>query len=161
MPADPKDPAAMHREHWPESWDAQVVPFVFALHRVYERHLKQAESICARHGLSVLELDVLVTLRRSAEPWVLTPSELQRSLLITSGGLTKILQQLEARGLVDRLADSDDRRVKPVQLRAAAQPLIEGALAETRANVRAWLGERLSDGEIEQVTALLARLAED
>ena len=151
----------MHREHWPESWDAQVVPFVFALHRTYDKHMKQTASICARHGLSVSELDVLVALRRSPRPWVLTPSELQQALLITSGGLTKILQQLEGRGLVARLTDSGDRRVKPVQLTAAAQPLIEAALDESRASVRAWLAESLSDAEIEQMTGLLARLAVD
>lgn len=161
MPTHLKDPAAMHRDHWPESWDELVVPFVFGLHRVYAKHMKLIEAIVARHGLSVSELDVLVTLRRSPAPWVLTPSEIQQSLLITSGGLTKILQQLEARGLVVRLTDSGDRRVKPVQLASAAQPLIEAALAESRASVRAWLGERLSDGEIRKLTSLLARLVED
>jgi DNA-binding MarR family transcriptional regulator len=65
--------------------------------------MAQITAACAGHGLSPSELDVLVTLRRSAAPWVLTPSEIQRALLITSGGLTKILQQLEGRGLVTRL----------------------------------------------------------
>jgi DNA-binding MarR family transcriptional regulator len=161
MSTDPKDPVALHREHWPESWDAQVVPFIFVLHRTYERHMARTAAISSSHGLSPSELDVLVTLRRSAAPWVLTPSELQRSLLITSGGLTKVLQQLEWRGLVVRLADSDDRRVKPVQLTAAALPLIEAALAESCSSVRAWLGERLSDAEIEQLTELLGRLGRD
>ena len=161
MPIDLKDPMAMQREHWPEIWDAQVMPFVFALHRAHGKHMKRSAAIAAQQGLSLSELDVLVALRRSARPWVLTPSDLQRSLLLSSGGLTKILAQLEARGLIARLTDDGDRRVKPVQLMAAALPLIETVLAESCADERAWLRERLSDAQIEALTALLARLAED
>lgn len=161
MPSDPPDVAAMHREHWPETFDATMLPLVVALHRAREKHMKRSESVTARYGLSPSELDVLATLRRSSRPWVLTPSELQRSVLITSGGLAKILQQLEAKGLVSRLVDSSDRRVKPVQLTAAARPLVEAVVAELVASGRAWIGAKLSDDEIGQLTALLARLGDD
>ena len=161
MPTDLKDPLAMQREQWPETWDAVVMPFVFALHRAHGKHMKRTAAIAAHHGLSLSELDVLVAVRRSPRPWVLTPSDLQRSLLLSSGGLTKILAQLEARGLITRLTDDGDRRVKPVQLTDAALPLIETVLAESCVDERAWLRERLSDAQIAEVTALLARLAED
>ena len=73
----------------------------------------------------------------------------------------QVLAQLEARGLITRLTDDGDRRVKPVQLTDAALPLIETVLAESCVDERAWLRERLSDAQIAEVTALLARLAED
>jgi DNA-binding MarR family transcriptional regulator len=92
---------------------------------------------------------------------VLTPSELRQSVLITSGGLAKVLQQLESRGLVARLADRADRRVKPVQLTAEALPIIEGVVGELLSQARAWLSGRLSDLEIEQAAALLKKLAEE
>lgn len=160
MSDDPRDVVAMHRAYWPETFDARVMPFVVALHRVRDRHMKRAEALSARYGLSPAELDVLATLRRSPPPWVLTPSVLQRSMFITSGGLAKILQQLEAKGLVARLTDSTDRRVKPVQLTAAAEPIVAAAIGEMVAMTEAWVRATLSDAEIEQAAAILMKLVD-
>ncbi len=158
MSDDPRDLVAMHRAHWPETFDARLMPFVVALHRARDQHMKRSEAVSARYGLSPAELDVLITLRRSPPPWVLTPSELKRCVFITSGGLAKILQQLAAKGLVARLTDSGDRRVKPVQLTEAGQPIVAAALDEIVARTSAWVGARLSDDEIDQATAILTKL---
>jgi DNA-binding MarR family transcriptional regulator len=74
--------------------------------------------------------------------------------------LAKILHQLEARGMVARLTDNADRRVKPVQLTAAAKTIIEAAVADIVASGSARLRVILSDPEIAQVTAILAKLAD-
>ena len=158
MPDDPPDVVALHRAYWPETFDARLLPFVVALHRARDRHMKRSAALSARYGLSPAELDVLATLRRSPPPWVLTPSVLQRSVLITSGGLAKILQQLETKGLVERLTDSADRRVKPVQLTAAALPIVTAAIGEVIASTGGWVRATLSDTEIDQVTAILRKL---
>lgn len=160
MPDDPHDVVAKHRVYWPETFDARVMPFIVALHRARDKHMKSAEALSARYGLSPAELDVLATLRRSPPPWVLTPSVIQRSVFITSGGLAKILKQLEAKGLVDRLTDSADRRVKPVQLTAAAQPIVAAAIGEVVAGTAAWVKGALSDTEIDQAAAILRKLSD-
>src|SRR5437899_5878438 len=56
------------------------------------------EAVFARHGLDAGEFDVLSTLRRAGPPYRLTPTELYRTLMISSGGLTDRLTRLEAAG---------------------------------------------------------------
>ena len=74
------------------------------------------DAVFAEFGLQGWEFDVLATLRRSGEPYELTPGELDRALIITSGTTTHRLKKLEARGFVERRPDSEDGRVVRVRL---------------------------------------------
>jgi DNA-binding MarR family transcriptional regulator len=62
------------------------------------------------HGLTGGDFVVLAALRRSGKPYQLTPTALTRSMMVTSGGTTKRLDRLEARGLIRRDPDPADRR---------------------------------------------------
>lgn len=150
-----------HRVNWPESFDELWMPYAFALHRTHESDRQHADAVMARHGLTPAEFDVLATLRRSPPPGELTPSEIQHAMLITSGGLTKVLQQLETRGLITRTISESDRRSKPVHLSPMAVKLIEKAMSELMAVMSTAIKERLSEKEIKDLVRLLnkARLA--
>lgn len=154
----PFNPLDMHRENWPESYDAQMFPLVFALLQAHAAHHSRAVTVIAANGLSLVEFDVLASLRRSPPPHALTPSDLQRAMLITSGGLTKVLQQLEVRGLVSRSTDSADRRIKPVALTDQAMPVLEKVMAESHTVVGGWIRQSLTGAEIRQLTSLLMKL---
>lgn len=65
--------------------------------------LEPFELIWADYG-------VLAALRRAGKPHRLSPGELTNELHRSSGGMTKILDRLEARGYVRRLPDPADRR---------------------------------------------------
>lgn len=150
------DPIERHKEYWPETYDALLMPLIGALHRAHENHRKQADAVLGKYSLTPAEFDVLATLRRSAPPYALTPTEIQQGLFITSGGLTKVLQQLEAKGLVVRSTSVADRRSKPVQLSSALP--IETVMNELTAAIKGRLNDALSEAEIAQLTSLLNRL---
>ena len=57
------------------------------------------------HGLTGGDFVVLAALRRSGKPYQLTPTALTRSMMVSSGGTTKRLDRLEARGLIRRDPD--------------------------------------------------------
>ncbi len=155
------DPALeMHRQNWPETFDLRIMPFLLALQRVNTAEHLDIGWALARYRLSLAEFDVLASLRRAPAPYELTPSELQRAVVITSGGLSKVLQQLESRELVLRSTTEDDRRVKPVRLTAKGAKLIEQAIVELMAAANTAIRPRLSDKEIEQLTLLLEKLAD-
>jgi DNA-binding MarR family transcriptional regulator len=96
--------------------------------------LEELEPVFAAHDLSGGEFDVLAALRRAGRPYRLTPSELSRALLVTSGGLTRRLHALEARGLIARSLDPDDRRSTPVVLTPDGTRLVEEVLSEHARN---------------------------
>jgi DNA-binding MarR family transcriptional regulator len=64
------------------------------------------------HGLDAASFDVLATLYRNGPPHRLTPADLTRASMVTSGAITQRLDRLESRGLVTRTpSDSDGRGV--------------------------------------------------
>ncbi|MBF9232416.1 MarR family winged helix-turn-helix transcriptional regulator [Microvirga alba] len=122
-------------------------------------HLRPAiEAVFARHGLDAGEFDVLSTLRRSGPPFRLTPTELYRTLMISSGGLTDRLSRLEAAGLVRRRPAETDRRSLLVELTELGRERAEAALREDMALERKLIGA-LSDVERRQLAGLLRKLA--
>ena len=54
-------------------------------------------------GISASDMRVLFALRRAGPDYALRPTELFRSLLVTSGAITKEVDRLAALGYVDRL----------------------------------------------------------
>jgi len=79
----------------------------------------------ARHQLDGASYDVLATLRRSGPPYRLTPGELMRSAMVTSGAITQRLDRLEQRDLVRRTAATDDGRSTHVTLTEAGRALVD------------------------------------
>jgi DNA-binding MarR family transcriptional regulator len=84
----------------------------------------------AGHGLDRASFDVLATLRRSDPPHCLTPTELMRSSMVTSGAITQRLDRLEARGLVSRKPSESDGRGVVVSLTEEGQRLVDAALPD-------------------------------
>lgn len=86
----------------------------------------------AELGLTFAEFDLLATLRRSGAPYRLTPSVLTRSLLLTSGGVSNVLQRLEAAELITRESRDDDARSRWVRLTPTGRQTAEAALRAVR-----------------------------
>ncbi|WP_288821206.1 MarR family transcriptional regulator [uncultured Leclercia sp.] len=81
-----------------------------------------------KYELVTWEFDMLATLRRAGEPFILTPTELFSTLMITSGTMTHRLKLLEARGLISREPNPEDARSMRVKLSDAGRKLIDSAI---------------------------------
>lgn len=93
------------------------------------RHLESlATDTLAPLGLDPGEFEVLATLLRNGPSHELTPTVLNRSLMISGGGLTKRLVRLEERELVTRRLAPGDRRSLLVSLTEAGKALAEAAV---------------------------------
>lgn len=147
------------RHKWVDCDDPEAMSLVAVLHQAQGLAFSQARTIWSKRGLSPAEFDVLATLRSSMVPYELTPSDLQASLLITSGGLTKVMRQLEERQLVSRPRQKGDQRVKPVKLTPTGKRLVEKAMTETAAATSAWTRGLLTANEIGLLTGLLGKIA--
>ncbi len=143
------------RKNWPAA-DTTGHEFIMTVARVMEsvgqRHLEVAET----YGLTPVEFDVLATLRKVGPPYEMTPTELQQAVVISSGGLTKVLHQLEARALVGRSIDAKDRRSKRVRLTREGKTLIERAMAKVLSAQEEWLAS-LPARELKQLVQLLRK----
>jgi DNA-binding MarR family transcriptional regulator len=160
----PRDEAAEagdHVDHLLAQWAVErpdldtaalaVATRIVRLARYIER---SATEHLAPLGLNEGEVNVLAALRRAGAPHVLTPTELYRSLLVSSGAMTNRLDRLEAAGLLVRTPDPDDRRKVRVGLTDAGLEVIDGAI---EAHV-AGLARLFTDVPREAADALAAQM---
>lgn len=115
------------------------------------------DKVFARHGLESWEFDVLATLRRSGKPHQLSAGQLLQSMMIASGTVTNRIDQLEARGFVERVRDPSDGRRVLVKLSRAGLTKINAAIVDHSAN-EARLVARLGPTEKAELAVLLRNL---
>lgn len=87
---------------------------------------RAAEHV-ASHGLTLAEFAVLEALYHKGD---LLLGELQRKVLVSTGGITYLVDRLERKGLVRRLDCPTDRRARYAALTADGSALIERIFPE-------------------------------
>jgi DNA-binding MarR family transcriptional regulator len=124
-----------HVDHLLAQWAQQRPDLDTSLLRISARIVRLSRYLdreAADHltpwDLSEGEHNVLAALRRSGPPYELTPTQLYRSLLISSGAMTNRLDRLEAAGLLVRTPDPDDRRRTRVGLTERGREVIDAAI---------------------------------
>lgn len=111
------------------------------------------------HGLDRPSFDMLATLRRSDPPHRLTPTELMRASMVTSGAITQRLDRLQERGLVTRTPNESDGRGVYVALTDEGRALIDAALPDHIATENRVLSA-LSPDQRDTLVTLLRTLLE-
>lgn len=91
------------------------------LSRAYASVQRIAESDIAERGLTPGEFAIMETLFHKG-PLLL--GEVQRKILVSSGGVTYLVDRLEAQGLVERRECPHDRRARYAALTPAGEALI-------------------------------------
>ena len=124
--------------------------------RIAESHLR--EMLRVRHDTTLPRFDVMAALWRRRDG--LTMSELSRMLLVSNGNATAVVDRLEKDGLAKRTPLVTDRRTVHVALTDEGLQQFESLAQGHEAEVNT-LFSRLTDSEIEQLTALLKKLRKD
>lgn len=88
-------------------------------HAALDSHL---EADVAEHGLTITEFAILEVLYHKG-PLLL--GEVQRRILVSSGGITYLVDRLERKGLVERRECAQDRRARYAALTQQGEALIE------------------------------------
>ena len=130
----------------------EVIGRITRLSALIQREL---ERVFAQHGLAGGDFDVLATLRRSGAP--VTPGELSHATMVTTGGMTKRLDRLEALDLIRRQPDPNDRRGRLIALTDDGRALVDRTVEAHLQNEERLLAD-LSTAKREQLTALLREL---
>jgi DNA-binding MarR family transcriptional regulator len=120
--------------------DSTPMEVLSRISRLAQRLDRERAAAFAAHDLESWEFDVLAALRRSGRPYQLSPGELIRETLVTSGTMTNRVDRLEARGWVVREDHPDDRRGVLVRLTSSGVAVVDAALTDLLQAERRILG---------------------
>lgn len=124
------------------------------LARAYGEVARTVGEDVAKHDLTPMEFGILEALHHKG-PLLL--GEIQRKVLVTSGGITYLVDRLAAKGLVKRQACPNDRRARYAVLTPTGLALIK-RIFPTHAKMIARALSGLSTREQEEATDLVRRL---
>jgi DNA-binding MarR family transcriptional regulator len=145
------------RPELPPDLDLTVEGVVDRILGLARRLQKLLDETLAASGMSHGEWKVLSSLRWAGPPYRRSAGDLARRADLSNAAMTNRLDQLESRGLVQRLRDPDDRRGVLVELTDAGHALWEEAIG-VQAEKEALVAGALSRNDREQLEALLRRL---
>ncbi|EBA18103.1 transcriptional regulator PecS [Roseobacter sp. SK209-2-6] len=96
--------------------------------RLYLAYGEGMQKNFACFGLNAAKFDVLATLRRAGAPYRLSPGDLLKATMVTSGTMTNRIARLEADGMVQRFINPDDSRSFLIELTEEGLLLIDRVL---------------------------------
>jgi DNA-binding MarR family transcriptional regulator len=156
----PRDEVDTLLEAWRrERPDLDVAPMevLSRISRLAHHLDRRRAAAFSAHGLEPWEFDVLAALRRSGVPYQLSPGQLLRETLVTSGTMTNRIDRLADRGLVIRDDHPGDRRGVLVRLTNQGRETVDAALADLLDAERTMLAG-LPDADRNQLVAALRQL---
>ena len=128
----------------------------YLLRRVYSIMHERMEAALAGHDFTLMQWIVLLYLRDGIAS---TASDIAREFRHDSGALTRVIDQLQRRGLVSRRRSTSDRRVVDLALTAKGGRTIEELLPVVVGQMNEALAP-FTRAEFEQMRSLMERLVE-
>jgi MarR family transcriptional regulator, 2-MHQ and catechol-resistance regulon repressor len=120
------------------------------------RHRLDGE-VQAEVGLPLLWYGVLLHVGRSPNG-VRPMSELTEATAFTSGGVTRLVDRMEAAGYVERRPCPSDRRVQFVGLTEKGRDMLQRASQVHVRGIQEHMLDRLTPAEVEELDRLLCKL---
>lgn len=117
---------------------------------------REMQKTFEAHGLNPAGFDVLATLRRSGPPFALSPGDLLKATMVTSGTMTNRIDQLEKAGLVQRVKNPVDGRSVLIGLTQSGRALIDRAV-EDHVATQHRLVAGMDGAELDQLDILLRK----
>jgi len=110
------------------------------------------------HGLTHGELFSLLLLRACYPDAPVTPTALREAVMLSSGGMAKVLRHLEERDLVMRSAHATDARSTTLVISDTGAELIDSIVPQVAERDREMFVGALTDAEVQELTRLLSKV---
>lgn len=153
-PPTPTAPAPRAKRSKPEKAEATALKAWVVLARAYLAISRHVEADVERHGLTSSEFGILEALYHKG-PLLL--GDLQKKILVTSGGMTYLVDRLETKGLITRESFPGDKRARYAVLTAQGSALIRRIFPQHAKRLTRVL-DALSPKEQRRLTELLRTL---
>jgi len=152
----PSTPAAESDPTGSEQLEGQPLALKLwvVMSRAHNALTERLQASVAAHDLTLTEFGILEVLFHKG-PLLL--GEVQRRILVSSGGVTYLVDRLEKKGLVERRECPGDRRARYAALTESGEQLIERVFPAHASCIESLMGP-LSEEEQRIAVVLLRRL---
>ena len=144
----------MIKQHYhPATYTAQS-SVGYLVKRSYAMCADVLEPVFAEHGFTFLQYQILAWLRDGI---ALNPRDICAQYRHNSGALTRVIDQLEVKGFIERLRRDRDRRKVELQLTDAGRKVIASLVPLVVEQLNLALQD-FSSGEVQELIRLLIKL---
>jgi DNA-binding MarR family transcriptional regulator len=144
----------MSKQHYhPSTYRAQT-SIGYLVKRAWARMLDAMEPALEAHGITFVQYQIMVGLRDGI---AVNPKDLCAQIRHNSGALTRVIDQLAERGLLERSRRDRDRRKVELELTPAGREAVESLIPLVVDKLNLSLAEFSTD-EVKELTRLLLKL---
>lgn len=126
-----------------------------SLLRLYDRMLKK---VCMEHDLTVIEADVISFLQNN--PGKDTAADIVELRMLSKGAVSKAVESLIQKSLLERIPDMEDRRRIHLKLKPEAGPVTE-SIDDVREEFLNTVLEGFTNEELEMQARFFQKLSEN
>ena len=144
----------MSKQHYQVSTYRAQNSIGYLVKRAHSLMLDVMEPVLEERGFSFVQYVILAWLRDGI---AVNPKEICAQYRHDSGAMTRVIDQLEERGLLERVRRDRDRRKVELQLTAAGREAIEGLIPLVVEKLNLALAE-FSSEEVQELLRLLIKL---
>lgn len=137
--------------------DVATEGLVARIHKISRYIDRTLSETAAEFGLTMGDWELLSSLRRQGPPYRMSPTELAKDMMLSSGTMTNRLDKLEEQGLIIRHPHPEDRRGIQVELTDKGRDLW-GTAVDVQAAKEKMFADALSDEEKEMANDLLRKM---
>ncbi|MDC5856769.1 MarR family winged helix-turn-helix transcriptional regulator [Vibrio europaeus] len=156
MPSDSVDSILAQWKQARPDLNCSSMGVVGRLRRTSNLWKSKMDCVFKQHGLSSIEFDILATIRRS-DAHGITPTELYKTLMLSSGAVSTRIEHMVKQELVERVFSEHDRRSCRVILTNKGIELVDNALNDHVTNMNNMLSA-LNPDEQDQLANLLRKV---
>lgn len=132
--------------------EAEMRAWQALLHAHHEVVRTLDQELREEHDLSLAAYDVLLRLARGPAEG-LRMTDLAERVMLSPSGLTRLVDRLQAKRLVERRPDPDDGRVAMVSLTGEGRRLLRRAARTHLRGIRAHYTGRLTESQLREVAS--------
>src|SRR5580698_2836673 len=145
----------MSKQHYQLATYKAQMSVGYLVKRAHSMFLDIMEPMIEERGFSWIQYVVLAALRDGI---AVNPKTICAQIRHDSGALTRIIDQLAERGLLERVRRDRDRRKVELQLTPAGRETIESLIPLVVDKLNEVLGEDFSKAEFQELLRLLMKL---
>src|SRR6202034_1910124 len=144
----------MSKQHYHSSTYRAQASIGYLVKRAWGRMLDAMEPALEAHGFTFVQYQIMAQLRDGI---AVNPKDLCTQIRHNSGALTRVIDQLAERGLLERSRRDRDRRKVELELTPAGREVVESLIPLVVDKLNLALAEFSTD-EVKELTRLLLKL---